>query len=104
MRNYQLMSKLELKVSRHYLNEHRAKRFIRLNIFKTSTSILIAKKLENNLRICVNYRVLNAVIEKSRYSISLINKTLIQLFKAAMFIKLNVIHAFKRIRIKEEHE
>ncbi len=36
--------------------------------------------------------------------ISLINETLIKLFKAAMFIKLNVIYAFNRIRIKEEHE
>ncbi len=104
VRNYRFMSKFELKVIRHYLNEHLAKEFIRSSIFKTSTSVLITRKLEDDLRICVNYRALNAVIEKSRYSISLINETLIKLFKAAMFIKLDVIHAFNRIRIKEKHE
>jgi hypothetical protein len=104
VRNYRLMSKSELKVIKHYLNDHLAKEFIRSSIFKTSASVLIAKKLENDLRICVNYRALNAVIEKSKYSISLINETRVKLFKAAMFIKLNVIHAFNRIRIKEEHE
>jgi hypothetical protein len=104
VRNYRLMSKSELKVIKHYLNEHLAKEFIRSSIFKTSASILIARKLESDLRICVNYRALNAIIEKSRYSISLINETLIKLFKAAMFIKLDVIHAFNKIWIKEKHE
>jgi hypothetical protein len=47
---------------------------------------------------------LNAIIEKNKYLISLINETLIKFFKTKMFIKLNVIHEFNRIRIKKEHE
>ncbi len=104
VQNYWLMSKSELKAIRPYLNEHLKKKVIRFSIFKASASMLIAKKSEEDLRICVNYRALNAIIEKSRYSISLINETLVKLFKAAMFIKLNVILAFNRIRIKKEHE
>jgi hypothetical protein len=104
VRNYRFMSKFELKIIKHYLNEHLVKKFIESNIFKTSTSVLITRKFENHFRICVNYQALNAVIEKNKYSISLINETLIKLFRTAMFIKLNVIHAFNRIRIKEEHE
>jgi hypothetical protein len=104
VRNYRLMSKPELKAIKHYLNEHLAKEFIRSSTFKTSAPVLIARKPEDDLRICVNYRALNAVTEKSRYPISLINETLVKLFKAAVFIKLDVIHAFNRIRIKEGHE
>jgi uncharacterized protein (DUF2344 family) len=98
------MSKSKLKTIRHYLDEHLTKDFIRSSISRISTSDLIARKSEDGLRICVDYRALNAIIEKSRYSISLINETLAKLFKAKVFIKLNVIHAFNEIRIKEEHE
>ncbi len=104
VRNYRLMSKSKLKTIRHYLDEHLTKDFIRSSISRISTSDLIARKSEDGLRICVDYRALNAIIEKSRYSISLINETLAKLFKAKVFIKLNVIHAFNEIRIKEEHE
>jgi hypothetical protein len=104
VRNYRLMSEFELKVIRHYLDEHLAKEFIQSSISKASASVLIARKPEGGLRICVNYRALNAVIEKSRYSIPLINETLVKLFKAAVFTKLDVMHAFNRIRIKEKHE
>jgi hypothetical protein len=98
------MSKSKLKIIRHYLNEHLTKEFIWSNISKAFASILIIRKFENELRICVNYRALNAIIEKRKYSISLINETLIKLFKAKMFIKLNVIHTFNKIKIKKKHE
>ncbi len=104
VRNYRFMSKSKLETIRHYLNEHLAKNFIKFNTSKASISVLIARKSDDDLRIYVNYRALNAIIEKSRYFISLINETLVKLFKAKVFIKLNVIHAFNRIRIKKEHE
>jgi uncharacterized protein (DUF2344 family) len=98
------MSKSKLETIRHYLDEHLTKEFIRSNISKTSALVLIIRKSREDFRIYVNYRALNAIIEKSRYLISLINETLVKLFKTKMFIKLDVIHAFNRIRIKEEHE
>lgn len=104
VQNYRSMCESKLEAIRHYLNEHLTKNFIRSSTSKASTSILIIKKSESGLCICVNYRALNAVTEKSRYFISLINETLVKLSKVAIFIKLNVIHAFNRIRIKEEHE
>ena len=104
VRNYRLMSKSKLKAIRHYLDEHLTKDFIRLSISKASASVLIARKFEDDFRICVDYQALNVITEKSRYSISLINETLAKLFKARVFIKLNVIHFFNKIRIKKEHE
>jgi hypothetical protein len=85
-------------------DDKNAKDFIRPSTFKVSTSILIARKPRDGLCICVDYRALNAIIDKSRYFISLINETLVKLSKAKIFIKLDVIHAFNRIKIKEEHE
>src|SRR3984957_8747814 len=41
---------------------------------------------------------------KSRYPIPLIGETLGRLTKAKIFTKLDIIHAFNRIRIKEGHE
>ena len=38
------------------------KNYIRANIFLYTILILIIKKFDNNLRICVNYRALNALI------------------------------------------
>jgi hypothetical protein len=73
--NYRFMLKSKLKIIKHYLNEHLTKNFIRSSTSKTSASILIIKKFENEFRIYVNYRALNAIIEKNRYSISLINET-----------------------------
>jgi uncharacterized protein (DUF2344 family) len=104
VRNYRLMSKSKLKSIRHYLNDHLTKDFIRSSISKISTSILIARKSEDDLCMCIDYQALNAIIKKDRYSISLINETLVKLFKTKVFNKLNIIHAFNQIRIKKEHE
>ena len=38
------------------------KNYIRINIFSYITLILIVKKFDDDLRICVNYRALNALI------------------------------------------
>jgi hypothetical protein len=42
---------------------------------------------------------LNAIIKKNRYSISLIAKTIVRLFKAKWMTKIDIRHAFNRIRM-----
>jgi hypothetical protein len=42
---------------------------------------------------------LNAIIKKNRYSISLIAETIVRLSKAKWMIKINIRHAFNRIRM-----
>jgi hypothetical protein len=79
VRNYRPMSEPELDAIRHYLDEHLEKGFIRPSTSKASAPVLIARKPEGGLRICIDYRALNAVTEKSRYPIPLINETLAKL-------------------------
>ncbi len=57
-------------------------------------------KKNNKLRLCVNYRDLNAITIKNRYSLFLIIKTLNRLNDLKYFIKLNLKNVYHRIRIK----
>jgi len=87
-----------------YLNENLSKDFIQVSHFQMITSVLFIKKLKEELCFCVNYRDLNVITVKNRYSLSLISETLNRLSWAKIFIKLNIISAFNQLWIKEENE
>jgi hypothetical protein len=71
------LTKEELLMIKKYLKEHLDKDFIESSIALYASSFLFAKKLDDELRFCVNYRKLNAITKKNRYSISLIVKTIV---------------------------
>ncbi len=75
------LSEDELLLIKKYFKEHLNKDFIESSIASYASSILFAKKSDDELRFCVDYRKLNAIIKKNRYSISLIAKTIVRLFK-----------------------
>ena len=52
------------------------KEFIQASNFSVEVLIIFIKKLDEELRFCVNYRELNAITQRDKYSLSLINKTL----------------------------
>jgi len=93
------MSRNEALELRHYLNENLSKKFIRISRSQAITSILFVKKPRDELRFCVNYKDLNAITIKNRYSLLFISKTLNYLSRVKIFIKLNIIFAFNRLRI-----
>ncbi len=57
------------------------------------------KTMSQRVWINNNNRKLNVIIKKNRYSISLITETIARLFKAKWMIKINIRHAFNRIRL-----
>ena len=67
-------------------------------------SILFVSKKDGELRLCVNYKNLNAIIIKNRHFLSLITKTLNRLYKVKRFIKLNLKNVYHQIRIKKNDE
>ena len=87
-----------------YINKIFNKGYIRSSILSYATSILIIKKLNKDLRICVNYRALNALIILNRNIFLLIKKTLIKLYTARIYNKFNIITIFNEIRIRREYE
>ena len=89
---------------RRYLDENLSKGFIRASRFEAAAFVLFVKKSGEGLRFCVDYRGLNVVTVKNRYPLLLISETLNRLSRAKIFIKLNIIAAFNRIRIQEGDE
>ena len=87
-----------------YIDEHLGKGFIWPSLSAAASPILLVQKPRGGLRFCIDYRALNAVTVKNRFPIPLILETLGKLAGAVRYTKLDVIHAFNRIRIKESHK
>ena len=70
------MSHNKAQELRQYLDENFDKEFIRVSHSEALTLVFFMKKAEEDLCFCVNYRDLNAIIIKNRYSLLLIFKIL----------------------------
>ena len=77
---------------------------IRRSTSPCSSPILVVRKPAGGLRICVDYRALNALTVKNRYPIPLVRETLSRIHGKKFFTKLDIVGAFNRIRIAEGHE
>jgi hypothetical protein len=98
------MSRIEIEKLRRYLNENLVKEFIRISRSHVVLFVMFVKKSKEKLRFYVNYRALNAITIKNRYSLSLIIEILHRLIKIRIFIKIDIIVIFNMLRIREEDE
>jgi hypothetical protein len=98
------MSTEQLVALKEYLTENLWKDWIIPNSAKYGSLVLFAKKPNNGLRLCVNYRKLNVCIRKNTYSLLLIEEILKRISCARVYIKLDIRQTFNRIRINEELE
>jgi hypothetical protein len=98
------LSMIELELFKKYLDKFLTKEFIVLSSSFVDASILFVKKSRNDLRFCVNYKKLNVITIKNRYSILLINQLLNRLNDVKKFTKLNIQTTYNFIRIKKEDE
>jgi len=98
------MSQDELRVLKKYLKDNLAKGFIQASSFFAASSILFVKKSSEGLRFCVDYRSLNVMTVKNRYSLPLIREILDRLAKVKYYIKLDIIAAFNKLRMTYEDE
>jgi hypothetical protein len=60
---------------------------------------MFVKKLGEGIRLCVDYRKLNAITKKDRHPLLLINKTIASIASCKIMTKLDIRKAFNRIRI-----
>ena len=93
------LSKKELQVLQNYLLKNLALNCIRESFNFVETSMLFIFKKNESLRLCVNYRNLNAVIIKNKCFLFLIKKMLNRLMSAVYFTKLDFKNVYHRIRI-----
>ncbi len=98
------LSTIELKILKNYIDEYMKKSFIIEFVSFAKILILFVKKTNDKLRLCVNYKELNEIIIKNRYSLFFINENLNKLFETKIFIKLNVKDVFHRIKVRKENE
>lgn len=98
------MSREELLVLRKTLTDLLRKGWIQPSRSPAASPVLFARKPNGGLRLCVDYRGLNAITTPDRYPLPLFNETLRQLTKANWFTKLDVKSAFHRLRIREGDE
>ncbi len=100
---YNLSTK-KLKILKNYIDKYMKKNFITKFVSSAKVFIFFVKKTNNKLFLCVNYKNLNVIIIKNRYSLFFINENLNKLFEIKIFIKLNVKNLFHRIRIRKKNE
>jgi hypothetical protein len=103
MRMYN-MSPAELKVLDTYLSEALDKGWIRESKSPAAAPILFAPKKDGELRLCVDYRGLNAITIKNRYPLPLISELLDRINGSVIFSKIDLKNAYHRIRIREGDE
>jgi hypothetical protein len=95
---------IELKILRNYIKKNLAKDFIVFFESSMRTLVSFAKKSKDDLKMCVDYRRLNALTIKNRYSISLISQLLILLMRVKIFTKIDIKQVYYRLRIRNEDE
>ena len=86
------------------MDENMSKGFIRASLSLAGAPILFVKESDGLLKLCVDYRGLNAGTVQNRYPLLLIRETLMQLSKARYYIALDVRSAYNLLRVAEGDE
>jgi len=96
------MSPAELKTLREQLDE-----LLRLGYIQPSTSpwaapVLFVKKKDGSMRLCIDYRGLNAVTIKNKYPLPLLDEFFDRMQGARYFSKLDLQQGYNQLRIAKE--
>ena len=95
------MAPIELQELRVQLHELLDKVFIRPSTSPWGAPVLFAKKKDNILRLCIDYRKLNRVTIKNRYPLSRIDDLFDQLRGARVYSKIDVRTGYYQLRVRD---
>ena len=98
------MKEKDLEELRDYRGKNLSRRWIRESDSPVGAPILFVKKKDRSLRLCVDYRELNAVTTKDRYPLPLIGEAPDRLTTAKYYTKLDIKDAYYNIRIRNGDE
>ena len=93
------LSESELLALREFIDEHLNIGFIRPSNSPFGAPVLFVKKKDGSLRLCVDFRRLNALTRKDKYPLPLISDLLDSPRKAKVFTKIDLRHAYHLVRI-----
>ena len=96
------MAPAELKELKAQLEELLEKGYIRPSTSPWGAPVLFVKKEDGTLRLCIDYRGLNKITVKNRYSLPRINDLFDQLRGAGTFSKIDLRSGYHQLRIKDK--
>ena len=92
----------EMAELKRQLEELLGKGFIRLSTSPWGAPVLFVKKKDGSFRLCVDYRGLNKVTIKNKYTLPRIDELLDQLHGASWFSKIDLASGYHQIAITGE--
>ena len=95
------MAPVELKELKEQLQDLLDWGFIRPSVSPWGAPVLSVKKKDGTLRLCIDYRELNKVTIKNKYSLPRIDDLFDQLQGASVFSKIDLRSGYHQLRIKE---
>jgi len=98
------MSFYKLQKVKKYLNENLFKEFIISSKASYSSLVLFALKANEDLRFCVDYQKLNAIIKRNRYSLSLIDEIINKIVDCRYLTRLDIISTFNKLQMHSDSE
>ncbi len=98
------MSFYKLQKVKKYLNENLFKEFITSNKASYFSFVLFILKANEDLRFCVNYQKLNAIIKRNCYFLSFINEVIDKIVDCKHLTWLNIISTFNKLRMHSDSE
>jgi Reverse transcriptase (RNA-dependent DNA polymerase)/Retroviral aspartyl protease len=98
------LSTSELATLRVFLDEHLSMGYIRPTQSSHGAPILFVKKKDGSLWLCIDFRALNNVTKKDRYPLPLISDLLDARWKARLYTKIDLQHAYHLVWVSEGDE
>jgi len=98
------MSLYKLQKVKKYLNENLFKEFIISSKASYFSLILFILKANEDLWFCVDYRKLNAIIKRNRYSLLLIDEVIDKIVDCKHLTQLNIILTFNKLWMHSDNE
>jgi len=96
------MSTSELAELKKQLEDFLEKKFVRPSVSPWGAPVLLVRKKDNSMRLCINYRQLNKVTIKNRYPLPRIDDLMDQLVGAHVFSKIDLRSGYHQIKVKDE--
>ncbi|MBW0575834.1 hypothetical protein O181_115549 [Austropuccinia psidii MF-1] len=98
------LSNQELDTLRAYISENVEKGFIPPSSSSTGEPVLLVKKKDGGLCLCVDYLKLNSVTRKKKYPVPPMNQLLTVLNASFIFSNIYLPDAYNLLRIMEDDE
>ncbi len=98
------MSLYKLQKVKKYLNENLFKEFIIFSKALYFSLVLFILKANEDLRFCIDYQKLNAIIKRNHYSLLLIDEMINKIVDCKHLTWLNIISTFNKLRMHSDNE